>query len=76
MATKKSAPDLGVSVEVAAASKALAPAVKRLGKILEKFSAEALPIGAVADSLYDLKQLSKVLNALTVLRPHRQDQRI
>jgi len=65
MATKKSAPDLGVSAEVAAASKALAPAVKRLGRILEKFSAESLPIGAVADSLYDLKQLTKVLNALT-----------
>lgn len=60
-----SAPKLDMTPEIAAASKALAPAVKRLNKILEKFSAERTPIGAVADTLYDLKQLTKVLNTLT-----------
>jgi hypothetical protein len=56
---------LDFSPEIAAASKALAPAVKRLNKILEKLAVDKLPIGAVADSLYEMKQLTKVLNALT-----------
>lgn len=59
------APKLDISPEIAAASKALSPAVKRLNKILEKLAVDKLPIGAVADALYDMKQLTKILNALT-----------
>ena len=59
------APKLDIIPEVAAAQKALAPAVKRLTKILQKLSVDKLPFGTVADMLYDLKQLSKILGALT-----------
>lgn len=59
------APKLDMTPEITAASKALAPAVKRLSKILAKLDVEALPIGALADTLYDLKQLTKVLNSVT-----------
>lgn len=65
MAKTVSGPKLDIMPEVTAAQKALSPAVKRLTKILEKFAADKLPVGAVADTLYDLKQLSKILNALT-----------
>lgn len=60
-----SGPNLDIAPEMTAAQKALSPAVKRLSKILEKFAADKLPVGAVADALYDLKQLGKVLAALT-----------
>jgi hypothetical protein len=56
---------LDIVPEVTAASKALAPAVKRLNKVLEKLDYDKLPIGSIADSLYDLKQLTKMLNTLT-----------
>lgn len=58
---------LDVSAEVAAAQKALAPAVKRLNTILARLSTDKLPsvpTGAVADALYDMKQLSRVLGTL------------
>jgi hypothetical protein len=64
MATK-SGPKLDISPEVAAAQKALAPAVKRLTKVLQALEPGALPMGAAADCLYDLKQLNKVLGAIT-----------
>lgn len=57
--------DLDIAPEMRDASKALAPAVKRLSKILAKLAPADAPVGLVADVLYDLKQLSKVLNALT-----------
>lgn len=60
-----SVPKLDITPELTAATKALAPAVKRLNKILEKMVPGDLPVGAVADTLYDMKQLSKMLNALT-----------
>lgn len=56
--------DLNVTAEVAAAQKALAPAVKRLTKLLAQLQPEKLPIGAVADAFYDMRQLSKVLKAV------------
>jgi hypothetical protein len=59
------APKLDMSPEIAAAVRALHPAVKRLGKVLQKLAVDKLPIGAVVDSLYDMKQLTKTLNALT-----------
>lgn len=60
-----SALKLDITPEVVAAQKALVPAVKRLSKILSKLTPTELPVGAVADALYDLKQLSKVLNTIT-----------
>lgn len=60
-----SAPKLDITAELTAAKKALAPAVKRLTKILEKLAVEKLPFGAVADTLYDMKQLTKMLGAVT-----------
>lgn len=60
----KAAPSLDVTKEVQAASKALAPALKRLITTLKKFDPAALPIGALSDALYDLKQLGKQLAAV------------
>lgn len=56
---------LEITPELTAAQKALSPAVKRLTKMLSKFAAGDLPVGALADTLYDLKQLGKLLNTLT-----------
>ena len=61
----KTALKLDITPEITAAGKALAPAVKRLTKILAGLDCEAMPYGALCDSLYDLKQLSKMLNTLT-----------
>lgn len=60
-----SAFNLDITPEVQAAGKALSPAVKRLTKILQKLTPGSMPMGTVADALYDLKQLTKVLNTLT-----------
>lgn len=61
----KQAPKLDITVEISAASKALAPAVKRLTKSLAALDPASLPIGALADTLYDLRQLTKQLNSIT-----------
>lgn len=57
-------PSLDVTKEVVAASKALAPAVKRIGKALQNLDPSAIPNGSLADFLYDLKDLQKQLNVL------------
>jgi hypothetical protein len=59
------APKLNIDAELAAASKALSPAVKRLNASLSKLMLDGMPVGVAADMLYDLKQLSKTLGALT-----------
>lgn len=59
------APSLTVTDEVAAATKALLPAVKRITKSLNNLDASKLPIGSLADLLYELRQLGKVLGSLT-----------
>ena len=59
------APNLDISKEVALATKALAPAAKRLEKALAGLKPEQLPTGALADCLYDLKGLSKLLSSIT-----------
>jgi hypothetical protein len=51
--------------EIAAAQKALSPAVRRLSKILEKLAVDKMPFGAAADCLYDIRQLGKQLGAIT-----------
>ena len=61
----KTALKLDIVPEVTAAGKALAPAVKRLTKLLATLDQESMPYGALCDSLYDLKQLTKMLNTLT-----------
>jgi hypothetical protein len=59
-----SAPKIDLIAEVTVAGKALMPALKRLTKSLPKLKPEDLPIGAVADLLYDLRQAGKVLATL------------
>lgn len=59
------APKVDVLVEVTAASKVLAPAVKRLTKALAKLDLKGMPIGATSDMLYDLRQLTKLLGTLS-----------
>ena len=61
----KTALKLDITPEITAAGKALAPAIKRLTKVLSHLDHENMPYGALCDSLYDLKQLSKMLNTLT-----------
>jgi hypothetical protein len=65
MPPSKKAPSVDVAAELAAAAKALAPAVKRLTKALGALDPEALPIGAASDLLYDLRGLTSQLNGLT-----------
>ena len=55
---------IDISAEVSAATKALAPAVRRLTTALGKVSPERLPVGAVADLLYDLRQMAKLVPSL------------
>jgi hypothetical protein len=59
-----SAPKVNLVAEVTAAGKALMPALKRLTKTLPKLSPDALPIGAVADLLFDLRTARKTLAVL------------
>ncbi len=61
----KTAPKVDISTEVAAATKALLPAAKRLAKAFTGLDPKALPIGAVSDLLYDMKQVSKLLGSLS-----------
>lgn len=62
---QKSTPDVSIVAEVEAASKALAPAVKRLTKALAKLEPKNYPTGAVADMLYALRAASKQLGTLS-----------
>jgi hypothetical protein len=60
----KSAPSVAMYDEIAAASKALAPAVKRLAKAVGSLDPMKLPQGAVTDLLYDLRGVGKLLSTL------------
>lgn len=62
-ASKPSAYD--VTAEVVAASKVIAPALKRLTKALASFDPTQLPIGTLSDTLYDLRQLASQLKQIT-----------
>jgi len=65
MPKAKSAPNVLIVAELAAAQKALAPAVRRLEKALNKaLDLDKLPPGACVDLLYDLRAVDKVLNTL------------
>lgn len=59
------APDVDITKELAAAGKALAPAVKRLNTALRSLNPAKLPAGALADLLYDLRALGKQLGTLS-----------
>ncbi len=61
----KAAPKLDVLPEVTAATKTLAPALKRLTKSLAALDPKDIPIGALADTLYELRQLGKLLGSIT-----------
>jgi hypothetical protein len=59
--------ELTVAVELQAAQKAMAPAVKRLARALATVAPDrlkSLPVGALADTLYDLRGLNKQLSVL------------
>jgi len=56
---------IDINVEVMAAQKVVAPAVKRLTKALAKLEPKNMPVGAVADLLYDLRQLGKLAATIT-----------
>lgn len=56
----KSTPKLDIATEIAAAQKALKPAVTRLTKALAKLDPASLPIGALSDLLYDLRAVKKM----------------
>jgi len=60
-----SAPDVSILKELGVANKALAPAVKRLTLILSKLDPKKLPVGSLADLLYDLEQVGKQLSSLS-----------
>ena len=60
----KTAPNVDVNKELQAAAAALRPATARLKKALEKLDPEALPLGAAADLLYNLRQTSTALGRL------------
>jgi hypothetical protein len=60
----KKVPNVDVSSELQAASKALAPATRRLAKVLTALDPAALPAGAVSDLLYDLRQTTKQVAGL------------
>ena len=59
------APNIDISKEVALATKALAPAAKRLEKALAGLDPAKLPAGTLVDCLYELKGLSKLLGSVT-----------
>jgi hypothetical protein len=62
---KAKPPNIDIAKEVALATKALAPAVKRLEKALSGLDQEKIPAGAMADFLYDLKQVVRLLGSVT-----------
>lgn len=54
-------PSVNITAEVQAASKALAPAVARLNKALSSLDPKAYPVGMVADLLYELRTVAKMV---------------
>ncbi len=57
--------DLTIAAELAAATKALAPALKRLKAATAKMTPEKMKPGALADALYEMEQVSKQLKVLS-----------
>lgn len=53
-----------ITKEIAAAQKALVPAVRKLKKLLE-LKPKDMPVGKVADTLYVLRELKSVIGKLT-----------
>ena len=64
MATTRKAPSVAIVEEIKAASKALAPAVRRLEKALKGFDPATLPVGALVDLLYALRQTAQLPKTL------------
>ena len=61
---KTKLPNVDIAAEVKAASKALAPAVRRLTAALKNLDPAKLPIGGVSDLLYQLRMTDKLPNTL------------
>lgn len=64
MLPKQQSPKLDIQVEVASATRALAPALRRLKSQLPNLDPKKIPIGELADTLYQLRQLGKTLNGV------------
>ncbi len=58
-------PKLELTTELTSAIKVLSPAVKRFTKALKTLDPAKVPVGALADLLYDLRQVSRTLSTLT-----------
>lgn len=66
MAKERSISALDLSSEIAAAAKALEPALQKLKKHLKKIDdLTVLPVGALADQLKHLHDLAKLMSGLT-----------
>lgn len=61
----RSAPKIDLAPEVQAAAKALSPAVARLRKALAALRLDTVPLGSLADLLYDLNGLGRLLSTLS-----------
>ncbi len=57
--------DLTIAAELAAATKALTPALRRLKAAAAKMAPEKMKPGALADALYEMEQISKQLKVLS-----------
>ena len=64
MVTNRKAPSVDIVGEIKAASKALAPAVRRLERAFKGFDPATLPVGALADLLYALRQAAALPKTL------------
>jgi hypothetical protein len=53
-----------ITAEIKAATKALAPAVDKLRQLISSSAPEDLPVGQLADLLYDLRQIAKLPKSL------------
>jgi hypothetical protein len=60
----KKTPSLDVTKEIEAANKVLTPAVKRIIKALQGLDITKLPMGTLADFLYELSALRKQVSVL------------
>lgn len=64
MATPHKAPSVAILEEIKAASKALAPAIRRLEKAFKDFDPATVPVGALVDLLYAVRQAAQLPKTL------------
>jgi len=64
MPASKKVPSLAITEEIKAAGKALAPAVRRLEKAFKDFDPATVPVGALVDLLYAVRQAAQLPKTL------------